>query len=216
MERIDISTILTLPDKYPEEYTNFCKENGIPIPKIDCGRGKALALMLANPNKYFVREDCNNVCKKFNIESDDSIQLFNKFGQWVKTCPDKGKYNITYPYSCSNKGAMRKGFKYDGTEECKNNEINEIKRHIKSNYIDVPNADWQLGHKNPDSTDSSNNNSVPQPPIQGKYRDNYIFIDTLTKIPTPKKFIELDRKNECPYIQEQQLELYNYLKSKFN
>jgi hypothetical protein len=56
-------------------------------------------------------------------------------------------------------------------------EINKIKSTIKADYIDVSNDLWQLGHKNPDSTDNSNKNLVLQPPIQGKYRDNYIFID---------------------------------------
>ena len=56
-------------------------------------------------------------------------------------------------------------------------EIEKIKSKIKSDYIESPNSQWQLGHKNPGSTDNSNVNLVLQPPIQGKYRDNYIFID---------------------------------------
>ena len=50
----------------------------------------------------------------------------------------------------------------------KNNEIDKIKSTIKTDYIDVPNSLWQLGHKNPGSTDNSNENFVLQPPIQGK------------------------------------------------
>ena len=50
------------------------------------------------------------------------------------------------------------------------------------------NSDWQLGHKNPGTTDNTSNNLVLQPPIQGKYRDNYIFIDTFfDKVPCAKK-----------------------------
>ena len=85
----------------------------------------------------------------------------------------------------------------------KKNEIDKIKSTIKSDYIDVPNALWQLGHKNPGSTDNSNENLVLQPPIQGKYRDNYIFIDTLTKMPVPNKLKTMIEKNEIEITQEQ-------------
>jgi hypothetical protein len=62
---------------------------------------------------------------------------------------------------------------------------------------------WQLGHKNPGSTDNSNENLVLQPPIQGKYRDNYIFIDTLTKIPMPNKLEIMIEKKEIEFTTEQ-------------
>ena len=85
----------------------------------------------------------------------------------------------------------------------KKNEIDKIKSTIKSDYIDVPNALWQLGHKNPGSTDNSNENLVLQPPIQGKYRDNYIFIDTLTKFPMPNKLEIMIEKKEIEFTAEQ-------------
>ena len=34
---------------------------------------------------------------------------------------------------------MRKDFKYDGTKKSKNEEIDNIKSHLTSNYINVPN-----------------------------------------------------------------------------
>jgi len=108
---------------------------------------------------------------------------------------------------------MRKNFKYDGTQESKNAEIDNIKSHLKHNYIEIPNKEWQLGHKNPDIEDNSNNNLVLQPPIQGKYRDNFIFIDTFTKIPTPKKFKQMIENNESPYSKEQLIELKVLLSS---
>jgi hypothetical protein len=98
---------------------------------------------------------------------------------------------------------MRKNFKYDGTEEDKNAEIDRIKSTIKADYIDTPNSEWQLGHKNPDSEDNSTNNLVLQPPIQGKYRDNYIFIDTLTKFPTPKKMDNMIKNGDVVFSKEQ-------------
>ena len=115
----------------------------------------------------------------------------------------RGIYAIKYPYEVSNKKAMRQNFVYDGSEEKKNEEINKIKQNIKEDYIDIPNNKWQLGHKNPDTTDSTNKNLVLQPPIQAKYRDDYIFIDTLTKIPTPKKLKKLINQGESPYTKQQ-------------
>jgi hypothetical protein len=98
---------------------------------------------------------------------------------------------------------MRKNFKYSGTLEEKNEEINKIKSTIKTDYIDVPNDEWQLGHKNPGSTDNTNDNLVLQPPIQGKYRDNYIFIDTLTKFPMPHKLEYMIHNKEIDLTKEQ-------------
>jgi hypothetical protein len=144
--------------------------------------------------------------KKFNIDTQDSIQLFNKHNQWgIKTNSgtERGKLYIVYPYCLSNKHKMRRDFKFDGTEEEKNAEIDKIKSTIKNDYIDVPNSLWQLGHKNPDSTDNTNTNLVLQPPIQGKYRDNYIFIDTITKFPTPKTLTNMIEKKDIEFTPEQ-------------
>jgi hypothetical protein len=98
---------------------------------------------------------------------------------------------------------MRKNFKFDGTEEDKDIEINKIKSTIKNDYIDVPNSLWQLGHKNPGSIDNTFHNLVLQPPIQGKYRDNYIFIDTITKMPMPSKLKTMIEKKEINLTREQ-------------
>ena len=98
---------------------------------------------------------------------------------------------------------MRKNFNYDGTEEEKNEEINKIKSTIQHDYCDVPNSEWQLGHKNPGSTDNTKNNLVLQPPIQGKYRDNYIFIDTLTKFPMPNKLSGMIEQKEIEFTPEE-------------
>lgn len=56
-------------------------------------------------------------------------------------------------------------------------------------------------------------NLVLQPPIQAKYRDKYIFLDTLTKIPTPKTFKEMNEANQLPYTKEQLKNLREYLNS---
>ncbi len=204
MTIINVDNIHELPDNYPNDFIEFCNENNLKFPNIKTGNGIALSLMLHYSNNYFNRKTCDKIINKFNIDSNDSIQLFNKHEQnGYKCSQERGKYYIYRPYTLTNKNAMRKDFKFDGTEEEKNKEINKIKENIKSNYVDISNSEWQLGHKNPDSTDNSNNNMVLQPPIQAKYRDNYIFIDTLTKIPTPKKLKKLIEKKEIEFTKEQ-------------
>ena len=205
---VDISQITQLPSDYPEEFKQFCLENDLKLPDITKGRGIALSLMLTYKNVYWNRETCDEIFQKFNIAITDSIQSFNKHDQMgIKTnnsCgTKKGRLYIVYPYALSNKHKMRKDFKFDGNEEEKNIEIEKIKSTIKADYVDVDNSLWQLGHKNPDSVDNSKDNLVLQPPIQGKYRDNYIFIDTLTKIPVPKKLETMINKQEIEFTHEQ-------------
>ena len=100
---------------------------------------------------------------------------------------------------------MRKDFKFNGTESEKNAEIDRIKSTIQADYIDPPYEKWQLGHKNPGSTDNSDENLVLQPPIQGKYRDDYLFFDTLTKMPLPQKLKKMLENKEVE-LTDQQIE----------
>lgn len=203
---IDINSIDELPNEYPTEFNEFCLTNGLKPPSITTANGKALSVMLKYQFCYWKRDICDKFVKKFNIATKDSIQLFNKHEQWgIKTNSgtERGKLYIIYPYCLSNKHKMRKNFKFNGTEEEKNIEIDKIKSTIKTDYIDVPNSLWQLGHKNPGSTDNSTDNLVLQPPIQGKYRDNYVFIDTLTKIPMPNKLKITIEKKEIEFTLEQ-------------
>ena len=211
---IKIEDVLTIPSNYPEDFITFCSENELKPPSIESGNGKALALMLAYPNCFLTRKECDAIALKFDIATRDSIQLFNKHEQWgISSSSERGKYYIDYPYKTTTKHKMRKNFKYDGSEESKNAEIDNIKAHLMGNYIEIPYRDWQLGHKNPDSEDNSSRNLVLQPPIQGKYKDDYIFIDTITKLPTPKKLKKLIDNNECPYTKEQLIELKDLLNS---
>lgn len=203
---INVDLITELPNEYPQEFNDFCLTNQLKPPNINTGNGKALSVMLKHKFNYWNRETCDTFVEKFNIVTKDSIQLFNKHNQWgiqTSSGAERGKLYIIYPYSLSNKHKMRKNFKFNGTEEEKNSEINKIKSTIKTDYVDVPNDLWQLGHKNPGTTDNSTDNLVLQPPIQGKYRDNYIFIDTLTKIPLPKKLENMIEKKEIEFTPEQ-------------
>ena len=214
---INIDSISTLYSNYPDDFINWCEINKIKPPKINTANGFALACMLHNPDSYFKREECSKIMEKFNFKTNDSIQLFNKTDQWgLYSSKERGIYYIPLPYKISPKRDMRMNFTFDGTEKDKNNKIDLIKQNIKEDYIDVSNDEWQLGHKNPNSGDNSDNNLVLQPPIQAKYRDDFIFIDTLTKIPTPEKFIKDDKNKKSYYTENQQKILYEYLHSKFS
>jgi len=212
---VDISK-LNIEDltKYPDSFIKFADGNNLKYPKLNTGNGQALCAMLLTPGKHWSRHECDEFVKKFNITTRDSIQLFNKHEQWgIKTSSERGKNYIVEPYTLSNKHKMRKNFTYDGTDEQKNAEIEKIKSTIKADYVDIANSEWQLGHKNPNSTDNAMSNLVLQPPIQAKYRDKYIFLDTLTKIPTPKTFQEMNDANQLPYTKEQLINLRDYLNS---
>jgi len=203
---IDVDKIDELPSEFPEEFTEFCRINDLKPPNITTGNGKALSVMITYKGNYWDRKTCDQFVEKFKIETKDSIQLFNKHNQWgiqTNSGIERGKLYIVYPYTLSNKHKMRKNFKFDGTNEEKDLEINKIKSTIKADYIDVGNDLWQLGHKNPASTDNSNENLVLQPPIQGKYRDNYIFIDTLTKFPVPNKLEVMIERKEIEFSVDQ-------------
>jgi hypothetical protein len=211
-ELINVNSVNEIPSEYPKKFTDFCLTNGLKPPNITTGNGKALSVMLKHKFYYWNRDTCDKFVEKFNISTKDSIQLFNKHNQWgiqTNSGTERGKLYIVYPYCLSNKHKMRKNFKFNGTEEEKNNEIDKIKSTIKTDYINVPNFLWQVGHKNPSSTDNTDENLVLQPPIQGKYRDNYMFIDTLTKFPMPHKLENIIKKKEIKLTVEQ---IINYKK----
>lgn len=206
MNPVNVDMIESIPTAYPDEFVQFCTKNKLRPPGIKSKNGKALAAMLLAVNKYWNRETCDAFVRKFGIETKDSIQLFNKHSQWgIKTNSgiERNKLYIVYPYALSNKYKMRKNFKYDGSEETKIGEIERIKSTIRTDYIDVPAEMWQLGHRNPGSTDNTNDNLVLQPPIQAKYRDDYVFIDTLTKFPLPKKLESMATKGEVVFTRDQ-------------
>ena len=213
--RIDLDFVIQDDiESYPDSLIEFSRTNDIKLPGLDTGNGKALAAMTHHPNLYWITDDCNNFCKKFNIKSTNPLQFFNKKAQiGLKSCETRGRNYVLYPYQLSKKKAMRAGFVWNGTEEQKNIEIENIKAHIQGNYCDVPNKDWQLGHKNPDSGDNSSSNLVLQPPIQAKYRDNYVFLNTLTKMPTPKKFEKLYNAGKSPYTKEQLIQFRDIFNS---
>jgi hypothetical protein len=212
MDLIDISDIKNKYDKYPQEFKDFCKKNKLKAPNIKSNSGQLLCLLLNNKNKYANREILENFCKKLDIKTKDCIQCVNKVEQWgLKryTCK-KGLYNIPYPYEYYPIHLLkRKNFDY---KDEKDKKINLIKEEIKKNYLDIDNEKWQLGHKNPELADNTMKNMILQPPIQAKYRDRFICLDTFIRIPTPK---ELKLKFDKYYTKNQQKELLKILNEKY-
>lgn len=204
LKRINIENVHYIPRKFSDEFMVFCKQNDIQPPNIGSNKGKMLACMLEHMHHYWDRYTCNAWVEKFQIQTRDSIQIANKFEQdGIKMINIRGKYCIQYPFETTHYPYMRKGFKFEGNDEEKNKQIDISKQKINREYVQVPNTEWQLGHKNPGIPDHSQNNLVLQPPIQAKYRDNYIFIDTLTKIPLPPKLRSMLNKKEIQFSQEQ-------------
>jgi hypothetical protein len=215
-----------LPTEYPADFVNWATCNEVNYPTIESKNGIALSLMLKYKNCYWNRETGEAIFNYFKIKSKDVIQCFNKHEQWgLKTNHGKKSspmYYIKYPLVKTSKPDMRKKIKYNETEDDRNTHIDAIKSNIKKEYIDIPNEEWQVGHKNPDITDNTPNNLVYQPPIQASYRDDYIFLDTLTKMPRPKKLQTMLDDEKFPlsindlngYLKVFQLELQKYNKKK--
>jgi len=213
---ININDIDKIEDNFTTEFLDFCKKNKIKLPKKTSNRYKSLITMINNKNKYWTRNECDEFINKFNIETKDSIQLFNKFSQLgidTNSGYMKGKLFIIYPYRICNKYKMRKNFNKNISKEDLNDEINKIKSTINFDYINVSNDKWQLGHKNPGLEDNTINNLILQPPIQAKYKDEYIFFDTLTKLPLPNKLKRLLKNNVIELSEKQIKDYYKLFKS---
>lgn len=93
-ERIKLSILTNKSiESYPISVIHFCKEQDINLPSILSKRGKALAVMLNHPQYYWTRDDCVEFCRRFHINSKDTIQLFNKHEQWgLAQSKERGKY----------------------------------------------------------------------------------------------------------------------------
>ena len=79
---INIDLITEIPNEYPVEFNIFCLNNNLKPPNITTGNGRALSVMLNYKFKYWNRVACDKFVEKFNINTKDSIQLFNKHNQW--------------------------------------------------------------------------------------------------------------------------------------
>ncbi len=214
IEHLEVNEIRSLYNFYPNDFMDWVRENGLNVPRINSNCGQALALLLHNKNKYVLRQDLELFFNNLGRKCGDAIQTINKTEQWGlklgRIGNRKGIYFIS-KYELGTKHLIRKNFKFKGSKEDKNRMINAIKAQIKADYLDVPNDDWEVGHMNP-GKGGIDDNFVFQPPIQGRYRDEYIFFDTLTKMPSPEKLV---RDNFSCYTVEQRKMLYEALRLEF-
>ena len=211
---IDVCSIVEPYIDYPKEFWIFSRKHQLNPPRVNSASGQGLALLLHHPQGYATREVLTHFFRQIGIKTRDPIQAVNKTEQWgLKRGKAKGIYFIPAPYQVGHKHKMRYNFQFQGSAEEKENAINAIKEDIRCDYLEVSNDKWQLGHRNPDKPDSSSRNLVLQPPIQAKYRDDYVFIDTLTKMPMPKKLMNNNYIDQI-YTEEQQKQLLEYLINK--
>lgn len=214
LERIDINNFTVPFTEYSKEFMEFAAKHKINLSKLNTLTGQGIALLTCeeNRNKYALRNDLEKFYNTLNMETEDAIQCVNKCNQWgLKRLPAKGIYCIPYPFEYDSlKVEQRKNNKILGD---RNEQIDLIKKFIKTNYLDVPNEKWQVGHKDPTKADNTNN-LIYQPPIQGKYRDRYKFDNMgLTKTPTVK---ELSKNINKYYTKKEQEELLLLLQTKLN
>lgn len=212
-ERILITSFNKKFEEYTPEFLEFVQKHNVKPPSLQTPSGQGIALLTCEENrgKYALRDDLETFFNTLNLQTKDAIQCVNKCEQWgLRRSQTKGKYSIPYPFVYFplhiNK---RKNVKIVGNRD---EFINTTKQFLQENYIDVPNDQWQIGHKDP-SLPTGDNNVIYQPPIQGKYRDRYKFDDIgLTKFPT---VVELLKNFDKYYSEQEQQELFDVLSKKY-
>lgn len=212
---IDISKYNKKFEDYPADFITFCKENDIKLPGIDTLRGQAYALMSQSDvrgKKYLTRTEAIKFFQQIGLETDDSIQPFNKTIGIKRMKDKKAIYCICYPFELDKTDIdKRKGCSISGDRDA---QINATKHWWMENLVNVPNKDWQVGHLDPTIPDSSEKNLAFQPPIQAKYRNRFKWDPYFHKMwPTADECIK--NMNDY-YTEEEQRKLYDALKKKLN
>ena len=212
---IDISQYQKPFEEYPEDFVQFCNEHGIEIKNIKSKMGQAYALM-SQPEirgqKHLTRPEAEAFFRQIGYETGDAIQAFNK-AVGLKRVKGRGLYCLLYPFETDLTDIeKRKGAKISGDRD---EQINFVKTWWRENLLDVPNHLWQIGHLDPTIPDSSESNLAFQPPIQGKYRDRFKWCPMFQRMwPTAKEWISKMNSSEY-HTEEEQREMYEALKAKF-
>ncbi len=210
---IDIDLYTTKFEEYPSDLVAFAEENEIPLLPLKSMRGQALALM-AQPEvrgeKHIGRDEAVKFFQNIDMETRDAIQQFNK-ATGLKRVKMRGYYCLQFPFEADTTDLdKRKGAAISGDRDT---QINAIKAWFKANLVDIPNAEWQVGHLDPTIGDASEKNLAYQPPIQGKYRDRFKFDAAFLKMwPTANELIP---KFDDYYTEKEQRALLEALKLKF-
>ena len=211
---IDIKKYSKKYDAYPQELQLFCTQNKVVLPSLDTIRGQGLALM-AQPEvrgqKHLTRVETDAFFEQIGYKTTDSIQGFNKT-TGIKRVKGRGIYCLAYPFECDMTDIdKRKGASISGDRDAA---INTIKKYWRDNLVDVPNAEWQVGHLDPTIGDATEKNLAFQPPIQGKYRDRFKWDFLFQRMwPTAEK--ELIPKIDEYYTEKEQKMLLAALKAKW-
>lgn len=224
---IDINQTFNIQTSYDKDFVKFCEKYNIKLPRIASMKGQIIALLTnkENRNKYVNRKILDKILSDLGKYSKDSIQLINKTDQWglvYETDNTKKKrdvhYKIPFPFKYTNIHVeKRKNFTgHFKDKDARNKAIDAEKNHIRKYYLDVPNDKWELGHKDANKNDNSESNLILQPPIQGKYKDKYIFFDVLTRMPSGKELVkDIKRKNHKYYGESDLKLIYEALHNKY-
>ena len=198
---------------YPEDLSAFCASHDVKLPGLDTIRGQAYALM-SQPDirgrQHLDRATADAFFAQIGMPTGDSIQAFNKtIG--LKRVKGRGIYCLVYPYEAEMTDIVkRKGAIIGGDRDAA---INSCKQWWRENLVEVPNAEWQVGHLDPTVADATEANLAYQPPIQGKYRDRFKWDPMFFKMwPTATEL--LPRMDEY-YTEAEQKSLLAALKTKW-
>jgi len=211
---INIAKYVTKFTAYPKDLLQFCTKNNVKLPGIESQMGQAYALM-AQPEvrgqKHLGRIEATTFFQQIGMETDDSIQKFNKAVGLKRVKGKRGIYCLVYPFECDMTDIdKRKGCSISGD---RNTVIDTIKKWWRENLIDVPNDKWQVGHLDPTIADASEKNLAYQPPIQGKYRDRFKWDSMFQRMwPTAKEWIS---KMDEYHTEAEQKAMLQALKKKF-
>lgn len=199
--------------EYPADLLLFATQHALTLPSLTAKRGQALAL-LAQPEirgqQYVDREGAEIFLRTIGEDSQDAIQAFNK-ATGLKRMPMKGRYCLQFPFECDKTDLVkRKGATISGDRDAC---IQAVKDWWRVHLVDVPNAEWQVGHLDPTVDDASEKNLAYQPPLQGKYRNRFKWDPYFHKMwPTAA---ELVPKMDEYYTEKEQREMYEVLAKKF-
>jgi len=213
VKRIAIANYNTKYVAYPADLLTFCESHKVVPPSITSLRGQALALM-AQPEVrgqlYIERDDATQFFKNIAMTTGDAIQQFNK-ATGLKRIKKRGAYCLTYPYEADTTDLdKRKGAAISGDRDTA---IEHIKSWWRTNLVDVPNSEWQVGHLDPTVGDASDANLAYQPPIQAKYRNRFKWNAYFQKMwPTADEWI--GKMNQY-HTEAEQRAMLAALKAKF-
>ena len=206
-----ISNFKTKFLQYPEDLLSAAAEANLSLPGLTSKTGQALALM-GQPGvrgeMYITRKEAEQFYSQIGMDSQDSIQMFNKNTVFKRLNLPKGRYCLEYPFVID-LGKRKRVSIHGDRDAC----IDMIKKFWRDNLTEVPNSEWQIGHLDPTTNDNSQTNLTFQPPIQARYRDRFKWCPLFMKMwPTGDELVSKFNKY---YTEQEQRHIYASLRTKF-